>query len=117
MRVLLADDDTAVCSALRLLLEDEPDIEIVGEVNAASDLASHLLGANIDLLIIDWELPGLSACPLRHALATVRDHLKLIAISGRTLARAESLAAGADGFISKTDPTDRVLALLRALAH
>ena len=115
MRVLLADDEPTVRSALRLLLEQEPDLEVVGEVGEASALAAWLQSADADLLIFDWELPGLHTNGHGDCLPTRTNGLKLVAISGRAGTRSEALGAGVDGFISKTDPPEQVLAMVRAL--
>ena len=111
VRVLLADDDPAVCSALRLLLEQESGLEVVGEVGAADALTAWLRWQEADILIVDWELPGWP-CPDMDACS---GRPKLIAISGRAEARAQALAAGADGFVSKTDTPEQILATLRGV--
>lgn len=116
MRILLADDEPSVCSALRLLFEQEPDVEVVGEVREAAALSDWLSGGCADLCIVDWELPGLPAGDRQPAVRALRRYLKLVAISGRLGTRAQALAAGVDGFISKTEPPERVLELVRALS-
>jgi DNA-binding NarL/FixJ family response regulator len=115
MRILLADDEPMVCSALRLLLEQEPDVEVVGEVGEAGALAEWLSRGCADLCIVDWELPGLPIGDRQKLVRALCCNLKLVAISGRSETRVQALAAGVDGFISKTEPPEHVLALVRAL--
>jgi len=112
MRVLVADDQAKVRSALRLLLEQEPDVEIVAEAAEADDLLAQVKETRPDLVLLDWELPGLSSnshLPILRALCL---HLKLVVLSGRPKARQTALDAGADAFVSKIDPPERLLAAL-----
>ena len=57
MRVLLADDQMKVRSALRLLLEQEPGLSVVGEAAEAKDLLAQVGTERPDLVLLDWELP------------------------------------------------------------
>jgi CheY-like chemotaxis protein len=61
---------------------------------------------------LDWQLPGLAA---DHLLTTLREAcpgLYVIALSGRPEARRAALAAGADAFVYKCDPPERLLAAI-----
>jgi DNA-binding NarL/FixJ family response regulator len=60
MRVLLADDQAKVHSALRLLLGEQPGWRIVGEVVNARALATALRAACPDVVLLDWGLPRLT---------------------------------------------------------
>jgi DNA-binding NarL/FixJ family response regulator len=59
MRVLLVDDHVWLRSALRLLLEQETGLEVVGEVSDASLLLDQMAQVHPNLLLLDWELPML----------------------------------------------------------
>jgi DNA-binding NarL/FixJ family response regulator len=61
MRVFLADDQAKVRAALRLLLEQEPGLSVVGEVTEAKDLLVQVQVTQPDVVLLDWELPGLRA--------------------------------------------------------
>ena len=111
MHVLLADDQAEVRSALRFLLEQEPGIYVVGEVAEAQTILG-LAAAQPDLVLLDWELPGLPAADLVLALRSRYVHAKVIALSGRPEARQEALDAGVDAFVSKGEPPEYLLATL-----
>lgn len=114
MRVFLADDQSKVRSALRLLLEQDPEMSVVGEAAEAGDLLIQVRAVRPDLVLLDWELPGLqTANPLLPALRTRCPRLSVIALSGRPEARQAALAAGADAFVSKGDPPERLLMAVR----
>ena len=114
MRVLLADDRPKTRFALRLLLERQPGIQVVGEAADAEELLVQAKATFPDVVLLDWELPNLAANgSLLSALRGVCPHLWLIALSGRPEMRLTALAAGADAFVSKADPPERLLAAVR----
>jgi len=110
MRVLLADNQPKVRSALRLLLEQEPGLSVIGEAAEAEDLLAQVEATQPDLVLLDWELHGLRTVERLAALRTLCPRLKVIALSGRPEARRAALAAGVDAFVSKGDPPERLLA-------
>jgi DNA-binding NarL/FixJ family response regulator len=117
MRVLVADDQSKVRSALRLLLEQQPDLNILGEAVDAQGLLDWASAVCPDVVLLDWELPGLGANSLLPTLRQLCPHLKVIALSGRLEARGAALAAGADVFVSKGDLPERLLAAVRDCCH
>jgi DNA-binding NarL/FixJ family response regulator len=110
MHILLADDEPIVRSALRLLLEEDPDLHVVGEASEAGELLERLQAICPDLLLLDWELPGQQASDLLLAVRRRCPSLSVIALSGRPEAYRVALEAGADAFVSKVDPPERLLA-------
>ena len=110
MRVLLADDQTRVRSALRLLLEQEPGLSVVGEAAEAEDLLAQVEATQPDLVLLDWELPGLRTDDWLSVIRALCPQLKVIALSGQPEARRAALSAGADAFVSKGEPPERLLA-------
>ena len=112
MRVLLADDRARVRWALRVLLEQQPGVHIVGEAVDAEGLLAQAEAGRPDLVLLDWDLPGLHADGALSAWRTICPGSYVIALSGRPEARQAALAAGADAFVSKGDPPDRLLAAI-----
>ena len=132
--ILLADDDHQVCSAMRLILEQESEIQVVGEVfdgetlldllsvsckgtkdNGGNTTANSIKEPEHFVLLLDWELPGFSPVEeISHLRATFPE-LIVVALSVQTEARQVALASGVDAFVSKSDPPDQVMAKLRAL--
>lgn len=118
MRVLIADDQPEVRSALTLLLGQEAGLIVVGEAGDAAQALELATGQVPDLMLLDWELPGLRAAQnpagsgqrLLPALRARCPNLKVVALSGRPEARRAALTAGVDAFVSKGDPPERLLA-------
>jgi DNA-binding NarL/FixJ family response regulator len=110
MRVLLADDQSKVRAALRLLLEEELGLSVIGEAAEAEDLLAQVQAMQPDLMLLDWELPGLRTDDHLPALRRLCPCLKIIVLSGQPEARRAALAAGTDAFVSKGDPPERLLA-------
>lgn len=117
MRILLADDQPNVRFALRVLLEREPGLTIVGEASDGADLLEHAATTLPDVVLLGWELPGLRATDALALLRRIRPGVLVIALSGRVEARLEALSAGADAFVSKGDPPERLLATIRTEAN
>ena len=127
MRILLADDQPRVCSALRLLLEQEPGLEVVGEAAESEALLTQVEALHPDLVLLDWELPdenGVGSMMREtpgsgvHLSALLRQRypdLRVVALSGRHEARRAAQDAGVDAFVSKGDPPERLLEALHAL--
>ena len=114
MKVLLADDQAKVRSALRLLLEQLPDAEILGEAVDTTGLLDWVRAIKPDLILLDWELPGLPATTLLPILQSHHPNLRVVALSGRPEARHAALEAGVHAFVSKGDPPERLLAVIKA---
>jgi len=114
LQVLLADDQAKVRSALRLLLEHQPDVEILGEAVDTTGLLDWMKATNPDVILLDWELPGLSAVALLPLLHSLQPGLCVIALSGRPEAGETALEAGADAFVSKGDPPECLMAAIDA---
>jgi DNA-binding NarL/FixJ family response regulator len=109
MVILVADRQPKVRFALRVLLERQPGLESIWEAVDAESLLAQLQVRCPDVVLLSWELPGLSAA---RTLADLRDlcpELGVIVLSGRPRAQKAALAAGADAFVSKTDPPERLL--------
>lgn len=115
MRVLIADKSSAARSALRMLVGEEPDLQVVGEAGDAEQLLDQLAATQPDLLLLDWELAGNPAALPMLSSAELREQPKSIVLCGRPEVEAAALAAGADVFFSKGDQPRRLLALIRSL--
>ena len=113
MRVLLADGRDQVRSALHILLDQEPEVTLVGDVDDARNLPAAIAAAQPDVVLLDWELPYLVGSQMLVTLRTRFPELQVIVLSCQLENRHVVLMSGADAFVSKIDPPDRLLVLLR----
>lgn len=115
-RVYIADAKPVERSALRLVLLDLK-MDVVGEAaNWATTLAQAPI-SRTDMLLIDWDLlpnsPTAALDDLRKACPAA---LVIILISHMDARQQAALSAGADAFISKAEPAERVAERLRSVA-
>lgn len=109
MRVLLADDQAKVRSALRVLLGQQPGIEILGEAVDTTGLIDWVNAACPDVVLLDWELPGLQPAALLPMLRRHCPRAQVIVLNSHSEVRAAALAEGADAFVCKGDPPETLL--------
>jgi DNA-binding NarL/FixJ family response regulator len=111
MRAFIADDQVWLRSALRLLLEDEANIEVVGEAASLRSLAALVPQVHPDLLFLDWQLPGLETNVARQrltaSLRAMEPNLKIIALTGDEKIQ---YGLGADAYVNRSEPPDRIIA-------
>jgi DNA-binding NarL/FixJ family response regulator len=114
-RFLLADDNPALRSALRLMLETRLDAPLVLEAADQVQMIKQAMAYHPDCLILDWELPGFEQRSCLTALRDLLPELKIIVTSAWPEAAAAAEAAQSDGFVSKTDPPSEVLNTIHRL--
>jgi two-component system, NarL family, response regulator DesR len=118
IRILLAEDMHMVRGALVALLDLEPDIEVVAEVESGDQIIPMVRLHRPDVAVIDIDLPvldGLTAAgTIRSTMPQVRTLMLTSLARPGTLRRA--LAAGVDGFILKDAPPAKLAAAIRDVA-
>jgi len=116
MRILLADDQVHVRSALQILLKQEPNLYVVGEASDADSLLAQARAVIPDMVLIDFELPGLKERNLISILHQEFPWMKIVALSSLLEKRALAVKSGVDAFASKIDPPEVLVALLQSFA-
>jgi DNA-binding NarL/FixJ family response regulator len=118
IRVLLVDDHQMVSQSLRMILEQEPDIEVVAAAGSVADAIAAAGAHRPDVILMDYYLPdgdGLTAA----AQITAKDpSIKIILLTGsddpHTLGRA--VEAGCLGYLDKVGSLEDLAPALRAAA-
>ncbi len=115
IRVLLAEDQGMMRGALALLLDLEPDIEIVAQVSDGDAVVPAAVEARADVALLDIEMPGRSgldaAARLREALPSCR--VLILTTFGRPGYLRRAMEAGAYGFLVKDGPVEELAAAIR----
>lgn len=112
MLVAVADDQNDVRAALRVLIETEMELEMAFEAGRFDDLLTALDTTCLDLLLIDWELPGLHEAGALGTLLAKCPRTCIVAMSAYPEKRRDALAAGVDAFVCKGDPPERLITLI-----
>ena len=113
VRVLIADDQPSVRSALKLVLEQQ-GIDVAGDVSDSRELLAWFKTNPADLLLLDWELPDQPAKKIIPVLRARYPRLTVIVLNSRQQTRTAALSAGADGFVPKCDPPEYLIGILTA---
>ena len=117
--IVLADDHTLVRTGLRLLLEAEPDLEVVSEAGEVEATVRTVRGHKPDVLVLDLNMPGGSSLD---AIATVQDaspgtRVVVLTMQGEPAFARRALQAGALGYVLKEAADDELVAAVRAAAR
>jgi DNA-binding NarL/FixJ family response regulator len=102
-RILLADDHALVRRGLRLVLESEPDLEVVGEAGDGAEAVQIGIQDEVDLAILDLAMPRLTGIQAASQLARQRPDLRILILSVHDNEQYffEALKAGASGYVLK----------------
>ena len=114
MLILVADKRSRIRFALRLLIEQATGHTIVAEVADAESLTTKIRETLPDLVLLEWELSKENNGRLISSLKEDHPQMNLVVLSGRPNARSAALKAGADDFVSKVDPPDRLMTILNS---
>jgi len=115
IKLLLVDDHKVVRSGLRMLLESEMDVEIVGEAGTASDAINMVSSIMPDVVLMDIGLPDLSGI---EATARIKELWPETAVVALTIHEGEEyffkmLEAGASGYVPKRAAPEELLTAIR----
>jgi DNA-binding NarL/FixJ family response regulator len=103
-RILLADDHAVVREGLRMVLDAQPDLEVVAEAGDGAEAVRAGLDEEIDLAILDIAMPRMTGLHAARVLARQRPKLRIVMLSMHENEQYlhEALRAGAAGYVAKT---------------
>lgn len=106
IRILLADDQALVRGAMAALLTLEPDLEIVAEVARGDLVLAAVQANNVDVALLDIEMPGLDGIAVVGELTTHAPSVAALIVTtfGRPGYLRRAIEAGAAGFVVKDTP-------------
>jgi DNA-binding NarL/FixJ family response regulator len=121
IRILLVDDQALVRAGFRMILDAEPDIEVVGEASDGREAVDHVRELRPDVVLMDIRMPeldGLEAA--RQILAGPEDEVpKILMLTTFDLDEYvyEALRAGASGFLLKDTPPEQLVSPIHVIAQ
>ncbi|HEY6887051.1 MAG TPA: response regulator transcription factor [Solirubrobacter sp.] len=106
-RILLADDHALVRRGVRLILDGEPDLEVVAEAGDGAEAIELLAGVGAvaaDLAVLDVAMPRMTGLQAARELTSRRDDLRVLILSMHDNEQYlfEALRAGASGYVLKS---------------
>jgi DNA-binding NarL/FixJ family response regulator len=116
--VLIADDHPMVRQGLRVFLELEPDLEVVGEASDGAEAAALTAELLPDVVLLDLVMPGVDGLSALETLAEqgLADRVLVVTSFGEYRSALPALRAGARGYISKDVDPAALATAVRAVA-
>lgn len=118
LRLVLVDDEPLVRQGLRMILDGEPDLEVVGEAGDGAEAVSLVRRLQPDLVCMDVRMPDVDGIRATELLLALPDPPKVLVVT--TFSSDDyvfdALRAGASGFILKRATADELVAAVRTVA-
>jgi DNA-binding NarL/FixJ family response regulator len=118
IKILIADDHAIVRGGLKQIIATTDDIVVTGEAAQGSEVVDKLRICEVDLLLLDMTMPGISGVDLIRRVRVEQPALPVLVLSIHNEAQVVSraLRAGATGYVTKDSDPDVLLAAIRKLA-
>jgi two-component system response regulator NreC len=118
LRILLVDDHATVRHGLKLMLEGEPDLEVIAEASDGAEALERARNVPADVIVMDLSMPGTSGLVATRRLKEVRPEVAIVTLTrhaDKTYLQ-ELLRAGTGGYVLKKSPHHELLRAIRAVA-
>jgi len=118
LRILLADDHVTVRQGLKLLIDSEPDMEVIGEAGDGSEAVHKAKELMPDVVVMDISMPGMNGLAATRALKKTHPHAVIVTLTrhGDHAYLQELLRAGVSGYVLKRSAPTELLHAIRAAA-
>jgi DNA-binding NarL/FixJ family response regulator len=116
-RILLADDQALVRGGLKLILDAEPDLEVVAEAEDGLRAVELALTTRPDVALMDVRMPGLDGIEATRRLLAAVPSARVLMLTTFDLDEyvVDAFRAGASGFLLKTAPPHQLVAAVRTV--
>jgi DNA-binding NarL/FixJ family response regulator len=116
IRILLADDHTLVREGLRMVLEAQPDLEVVSEAGDGAEAVQIALRNDVDLAVLDVAMPKMTGLQAARELQARRPDVKVLMLSMHDSEQYffEALKVGASGYVLKSGANRDLVEACRA---
>ena len=118
VRILLVEDHETVRHGLRLLIDRESDLKVVGEASDGAEAIARGQLDDLDVVVMDLSMPGMSGLVATRRLKAIRPELAIVSLTrhaDKTFLQ-ELLRAGACGYVLKQSPHAELFRAIRAAA-
>ena len=117
VRVALVDDQALVRSGLAMLIDSQPDLEVVAQASDGREAAASVAVAGADVVLMDVRMPGMDGIEATRALLRRPDAPRVVVLTTFDLDEhvMDAIQAGASGFLLKDAPPEELLAAIRTV--
>ncbi len=117
IRVVLVDDHASYRAGLRILLQQERDIVVVGQAGNGDEALAIVaaLGDALDVLVLDIDMPGMGGITATRELTARWPRLPILLLTAFAHFAQSGIEAGANGFVLKEQDPDEIIKAIRAL--
>lgn len=114
-KILIVDDHPLMRKGLALALDEEVDLEVVGQAADAEEALGLLDRLNPDVAIVDISLPGMSGLELIKHIQALRPDIRTLVVSrhDEALYAERAIRAGARGYVMKLQASDEIVKAVR----
>lgn len=118
IKVLIADDQAMVRSGLRLILESEPDIEVIAEAENGEEATKVARREKPDVVLMDVRMPIMDGLQATKEITEANPEIRVIVLTTFDLDDYVygALRAGAGGFLLKDAESDQLIDAIRVIA-
>ncbi|HET9649131.1 MAG TPA: response regulator transcription factor [Microlunatus sp.] len=118
IRTVVVDDQAMVRAGLRMLLTEEPDIDVVAEASNGVDAIAQAGRHRPDVILMDIRMPELDGLEATRRILAADASTKVLILTTFSLDDYvyEALRAGASGFVLKDEPPEQLIAAVRTIA-
>lgn len=118
IRVLVVDDQAMIRAGFRMLLGDEPDIEVVAEASTGLQAVHAAAKFDPDVVLMDIRMPELDGLEATRRIIAADPDARVLILTTFDLDEYvyEALHSGASGFVLKDDPPEQLIAAVRTVA-
>ena len=117
IKILIADDHPIVRNSIKQIISDEAGMEVTCEAENAEKIFQLLEQYNIDLIVMDFYMPGMNALEILPILGEKYPHIPALVISALSeeLYTLKLMKAGAAGFINKERAADELIQAINSI--
>jgi DNA-binding NarL/FixJ family response regulator len=118
LRILIAEDHQTVREGVKLLVNSQPDMEVIGEVGDGDMAVREAVSLGPDLLLMDISMPGLNGLKATKRLRSVLPNIKILILTRHTDDGylQQLIGAGANGYVLKQSAPNELINAIRTIA-
>lgn len=118
LRILLADDHASLRQGLKLLIDSQPDMQVVSEASDGSAAVQQAQDLGVDVIVMDVSMPGMNGLVATRTLKRLQPGLAIVILTRHDddASLQELLRAGASGYVLKQSASVELLQAIRAVA-